>query len=92
MALSDVKCLFFVSVKLCVPLAGFDAISDWYLSTLGRFFCLHIVKSTSCDQSCKILGLLIFTLMFTSHLTFYKGFYIVALSLSFDVFAFHHMP
>ena len=55
---------------------------DWYLGMLGCFFYLHIVKSTTCDQSYKRLGFLIFTLSFTSCLMFFKVFHIVALSLS----------
>ena len=56
--LSDVKCLFFVSAYLCIQVAGFDAIFDRHSSMLGHFFYLHIVKSTPCNQSCKILGFL----------------------------------
>ena len=69
-AISDVKCLYFVIVYLCIPVAGFDAIFDWYLSMLERFFYLHIVKSTPYNQSCKRLGFLVFILTFTSHFTF----------------------
>ena len=69
-ALSDVICLFFVIVYLCVPVAGYDAIWDWYLSMLERFIYLHIVKSTPCNKSCKGLGFLIFILTFKSHFTF----------------------
>ena len=81
-ALSAVKRILFDNVQLCVPLAGFDAIFDWYMRMLGRLFYFHIVKSTPCDQSFKRVGFLIFTLTFTSHLTCFKGFHIVALSLS----------
>ena len=52
-----------------IPVAGFDAIFDWYVSTLGRFFNLHIVKPTTCHQSCKGMGFLFFILTFTSHFT-----------------------
>ena len=48
-ALSDSKCLFFVIAYPCIQVAGFGAIIDWYFNMLGRFFCLHIVKSTSYD-------------------------------------------
>ena len=60
--LSVVKYLFFVIVYLYIPVAGFDAIFDWYLSMLGRIFNLHIVKSTPCNQSCKGLDFLFFIL------------------------------
>ena len=43
-ALSDGKCLFFVNVSPCIPVAGFDAIFDWHSSVLGRLFCLHFVE------------------------------------------------
>ena len=49
-ALIDVKCLFFVSVYLDIPVAGFDAIFDWYCSMPGSCFYLHIVEQTPCNQ------------------------------------------
>ena len=45
--LSDLKCLFFVSVHLCIPVASFGAIFDQYLGMPGRFFYLHIVMFSS---------------------------------------------
>ena len=41
-----------------MPVAGFDAIFDWYLSMLGCFIYFHIVKSTQCNKSYKGLGFL----------------------------------
>ena len=72
----------------CISVAGFDAIFDWQLSMPGRFIYLHIVRSTPCNQSCKILSFMFFSLMFTSHfaLLFFSP------SSVNDVFAFHHMP
>ena len=49
---------------------------------LGRFFYLHIVKSTPCNQSYKRLGFFIFTQTFTSYFTFVMVFHIAALILS----------
>ena len=79
---SDVKCIVFVIVYLCIPEAGFDAIFDWYLSMLGRFFYLHIIKSTPYNQSCKRLGFLIFIPTFMSHLYVLMCFHLVALIVS----------
>ena len=72
----------FVNVELCIPVAGFDTIFNWYLSKLARFFYLHIVESTPCNQSCKRLGFCITTPTFTSYFTFFIGFHIFALILS----------
>ena len=74
--------LIYDNVLLCIPGAGFDAIFHWYLSMLGRFFYLHIVKSSPCNQSCKRLGLIVFTPTFTPYFTFLIVFHIVALILS----------
>ena len=71
----------FVNMKLCIPVAGFDAVFDWYLSMLGRFFYLQIVKSTPCNQTCKRLGFFIATPTFTPYFTFLIGFHILALIL-----------
>ena len=67
---------------LCFPEAGFDAIFDWLICMQSRFFYMNIAKSTPCDKICKRLGF--FTLTFASHITFYMGFHIVALILSFE--------
>ena len=37
-ALSDVKCIFFITGYLCMRVAGFGVIFDWYLSMSGRLF------------------------------------------------------
>ena len=89
----DVECLFFVIVYLCFPVAGFNAIFDWYLSMLGCFIYLHIVKSMPCNLVCERCGFLIFNLTFTSHFTSCV-FHLVALIqlFKYNVLAFHHMP
>ena len=38
---------------LCIPVSRFDKILDWQLSMLGRFFYLHIIKSTPFDPAYK---------------------------------------
>ena len=60
--------LFIVIVYLYIPVAGFDAIIDWYLSTLRGFIYLHIVKSTSFNQIMQRIVFLV--LPFDVHVTF----------------------
>ena len=69
-ALSDVYRLFTTIVYLAFQAACFDAIFDCITNMTGRSFNLHIVKSTSNNQTWKIRGFLIFILTVTSHFTF----------------------
>ena len=87
---SDIKCLFFVIVYPCIPVAGFDTIFDWCFSMLGRFFCLHIAQSTSCSQSCRRLGFLAFILTSTPHFYVLMCSHLVALWNSIVKVTFSH--
>ena len=69
-ALSDVYRLFTAILYLAVQVACFDAIFDCIWNMIGRLFSLHIVKSTSNNQTRKRQGFLIFILTLTSHFTF----------------------
>ena len=68
-ALSDVYRLFTTIVYLAIQVACFDAIFDCIWNMIGRLFSLHIVKSTSNNQTWKRRGFLIFILTLTSHFT-----------------------
>ena len=63
-------------------MAGFVSIFDWYLSMLGRFFYIHIVESSPCNQSYKQLGSFMFTPTSMSYFTFLTGVRIIALIIS----------
>ena len=82
-------------MKLCIPVAGFDAIFDWYLSMLGRFYYLHIVESTPYNQSCKRLGFFIAKPTFTFYFTFLIGFSYLSVNsivkMTFSYFTLHAM-
>ena len=69
-ALCDVYLLFTTIVYLAIQVACFDAIFDCIMNMTGRLFNLHIVKSTSTNQTWKRRGFLIFILTITSHFTF----------------------
>ena len=76
--LSGVKCNS-LSMCICIPVTGFYAIFVWYLSMLGCFIYLHIVKSTTCNQTCK--GCFFLSFVLAVHVTFsiIMSFYLVAL-------------
>ena len=69
-ALSDVYRLFTTIVYLAIQVACFSAIFDCITNMIGRLFNLHIVKSTSNNQTWKKRGFLIFILTVTSQFTF----------------------
>ena len=69
-ALSDVYRLFTTIVYLAIQVACFDAIFDCITNMIGRLFNLHIVKSTSNNQTWKRRGFFIFILTVTSHFPF----------------------
>ena len=68
--LSDVKCLFFVNVSPCIPVAGFDAVFDWHTSMLGNYSCVHIVELMPCSQLGGGFGYLNF--VYGVHVTFLR--------------------
>ena len=57
-ALSDVYRIFTTIVYLAIQIACFDAIFDCITNMIGRLFNLHIVKSTSNNQTWKRQGFL----------------------------------
>ena len=69
-ALSDVYRLFTTIVYIAIQVACFDAVFDCITNMIGCLFNLHIVKSTSNNQTCKRRGFTIFFLTLTSHFTF----------------------
>ena len=69
-ALSDVYRFFTTIVYLFIQEACFNVIFDGITNMIGRFFDLHIDKSTPTNQTWKRWGFLIFILTLTSHITF----------------------
>ena len=69
-ALTDVYHLFTTIVHLAIQVAGFDAIFDCITNMIGRLFNLHIVKSTTNNQTWERRGFLILILTLTSYFTF----------------------
>ena len=69
-ALSDVYRLFTTIVYIAIQVACFDAVFDCITNMIGCLFNLHIVKSTSNNQTCERRSFTIFILTLMSHFTF----------------------